>query len=167
MSLGRLIGRRLPLVLAAALVVGLAALACSGEDIEQVDEADQDRLKAQVGLEFGSIAKSLAQFEADLYPDQEEGVEDEGSDAASTTLKIKSSTHLDTTVPVGTVLEWRNEDGVSHTSTAGTPDDPSGLWDSGRIEAGTSFTLTLDEPGEYQYFCSIHIFMTATVTVTE
>ena len=114
-------------------------------------------LAAARSAEYGSVAKG-----------QEEGQpKGRQQQIGDTAVSIKDFTHQDVTVSVGTVVKWQNEDGVGHTATAGTPGEPSGLWDSGRIEAGTSFTLTLDEPGEYQYFCSIHIFMTATVTVTE
>ena len=152
MSLERLIGRRLPLVVAAALAVGLAALACSGEDIEQVDEADMARLEAARAAEFGSMRQG-----------QDLGGHQIGDFVAS----IKNSTHPDVTVPVGTVVKWQNDDGVAHTTTAGTPGEPSDLWASGSIKPGSDFTFRFKEAGEYKYFCSIHNFMTATITVTE
>jgi hypothetical protein len=87
-------------------------------------------------------------------------------DTPLTETAIKDFTHQDLTVPIRTVVRWVNEDAVDHTSTGGTPDDPSG-WDSGTVKAGNSFSFTFKEAGEFKYFCSIHDTMTATVTVTE
>ena len=167
MSVGRLIGRPSRLVVTAALAVGLAALACGGGEPEAVDEADMERLEAMRGAEFGSVAEHKAEFDADLFPEGEKEAEAEGSEAGVTTVKIISSTHPDVTVSVGSVVEWQNEDAVAHTTTAGTPGEPSALWASGSIEPGSDFTFKFEGAGEYKYFCSIHNFMTATVTVTE
>jgi plastocyanin len=72
------------------------------------------------------------------------------------------------TVNVGETVTWVNNDGVSHTTTAGTPDDgPSGEWDSQRLNQSQRFSFTFSEGGSFPYFCKIHISMTATVTVVE
>ena len=49
-----------------------------------------------------------------------------------------------------------------HTSTS-----TAGLWDSGVMSAAaTQFTYTFKSSGAFPYFCAIHPFMTASVTVT-
>lgn len=64
-------------------------------------------------------------------------------------------------VAAGTTLTIANNDGVSHTFTA---DD--GSFDTGTIAAGATAEVTLDEPGEFAYFCSFHPQMEGTITVT-
>ena len=64
-------------------------------------------------------------------------------------------------VEAGQPIVWTNKDPVPHTVTSA-----DGLWDSGEVQPGASFTLTLDHAGAYKYHCSIHPFMQATITVT-
>lgn len=61
---------------------------------------------------------------------------------------------------------WINNDPVSHTSTSGVSPNASGLWDTGNIDPGRlSTTVFFTARGSFPYFCTIHPFMTATVTV--
>jgi plastocyanin len=69
------------------------------------------------------------------------------------------------TVPAGTTVVWTNLDEVIHTVTSGTRENPDGLFDSGDIPAGGTFSYTFDEPGTYQYFCIPHPGMDGTVIV--
>ncbi len=66
------------------------------------------------------------------------------------------------TVPAGTTVTWINRDIVRHTVTS-----TEGLFDSGRLESGGSFTYTFEEPGTFDYYCTIHPVMQGTVIVTE
>ena len=63
------------------------------------------------------------------------------------------------TVSPGTTVTWGNNDSIAHTSTA-----DAGLWDSGSIPSGKTFTFKFDTPGTYKYHCSIHGF-TGTIVV--
>ena len=65
------------------------------------------------------------------------------------------------TVAPGTTVTWVNDGEEPHTSTA---DD--GMWDSGTLQPGESYSFTFDEPGSYSYFCEIHPDMTASVKVS-
>jgi plastocyanin len=67
----------------------------------------------------------------------------------------------DIEVPVGTTVDWINEDPFDHTVTAA-----DGAFDSGAMAAGDTFSRTFDSPGTYEYFCAIHPSMSGTVTVT-
>ena len=78
---------------------------------------------------------------------------------------IQNFTHQDLTVQVGDTVVWTQQDGVSHTTTSGTPGSSDGVWDSGTLRQGESFSVTFTEAGTFAYFCSIHPSMTATVTV--
>lgn len=66
----------------------------------------------------------------------------------------------------GTTVQWHNHDLVPHTSTSGVSPTPSGLWDSGLLFRGGTFSRTFDQVGSFPYFCTVHPFMTGTVTVT-
>lgn len=62
------------------------------------------------------------------------------------------------TVPAGTTVTWTFEDGVAH-DVVGDDFESDVLTDG-------SFSHTFDEPGTYEYFCSLHPNMTATIEVT-
>jgi len=69
-------------------------------------------------------------------------------------------------VSAGEEITWSNDDSAAHTVTSGTPTDgPDGIFDSGLFMAGGTFSVTLDEPGEYSYFCMVHPWMTGNITV--
>jgi FtsP/CotA-like multicopper oxidase with cupredoxin domain len=67
----------------------------------------------------------------------------------------------------GTELTWINNDGsIPHTVTSGLPESgPSGEFDSGIMMGGGSFKYNFEKEGEYPYYCTIHPWMTAMVTV--
>lgn len=70
-------------------------------------------------------------------------------------------------VAVGDTVTWMNADTVQHTVVSGNPDDgPNGVFDSGLIKMGSSFSQTFDHGGTFDYFCSLHPWMTGTVTVS-
>src|SRR5579883_1206106 len=64
------------------------------------------------------------------------------------------------TVPVGATVTWVNHDDVPHTVTSSTK-----AFDSGTIDSDKQFSFTFTTAGTYNYFCSIHPFMTAKVIV--
>lgn len=65
------------------------------------------------------------------------------------------------TVPVGTTITWTNDDQDAHTVSA-----TGGAFKSAALNNGDTFRFTFNKPGRYDYICSIHPFMTATVVVT-
>ncbi len=69
------------------------------------------------------------------------------------------------TMDAGSTVTWVNLDFVPHTVTAGTPSQPTGLFDSELIDQGESFQYTFTEPGVYFYFCEPHPWMTGRVIV--
>jgi plastocyanin len=78
---------------------------------------------------------------------------------------------LNLTVSVGTTIRWTNEDAIVHTVTSGSSDGAvgvaDGVFDSGFLNEGDTFTYTFEEAGEFPYFCTPHPWMKGTVTVTE
>ena len=69
------------------------------------------------------------------------------------------------TIPVGATVTWANRDEARHTSTSGISDNKDGIWDSPILVKGEKFSFTFDQPGVFPYWCLIHPFMTATITV--
>ncbi|WP_179361065.1 plastocyanin/azurin family copper-binding protein [Nitrosopumilus cobalaminigenes] len=69
------------------------------------------------------------------------------------------------TVSAGEEIIWSNDDTAAHTVTSGSPGAPDGLFDSSLFMAGGTFSVTLDESGDYPYFCMVHPWMTGIVTV--
>jgi len=70
-------------------------------------------------------------------------------------------------IKAGETLTFDNVDGNFHTVTSGSQrTGPDGTFDSGLLSAGEKFTLTLDKPGTYQYYCTIHPNMVGTIIVS-
>jgi plastocyanin len=82
--------------------------------------------------------------------------------AADATIKIKSFMFMpaNVTVSAGSTVTWSNLDEEPHTVTSDT-----GLFRSGGIDGGGSFSFKFVKPGTYKYNCSIHPQMIGTVTV--
>ena len=69
------------------------------------------------------------------------------------------------TIKKGTKVTWINQDDAKHDITPSTKVDffkPSRL-----LARGETYELTFDEAGTFNYFCSPHPYMKATVVVTE
>ncbi|GAA4523262.1 cupredoxin domain-containing protein [Amycolatopsis samaneae] len=69
----------------------------------------------------------------------------------------------DVTVKAGTTVTWRNEDQDPHTVTS---TGNGGPLRSPTLNKGETYRYVFAAPGRYEYLCTIHPFMTATVTVT-
>ena len=68
-------------------------------------------------------------------------------------------------VEKGKSVTWLNEDSSFHSVTSGVYPEPSGLFDSGHLDPYQSYTLSFDEIGTYDYFCTLHPWMFAQVIV--
>lgn len=64
------------------------------------------------------------------------------------------------TVTVGSVVRWVNSGTLPHTATA------AGQFDSGILMSGDTWSRTFTTPGNFNYICTLHPEMTATVVVT-
>lgn len=64
------------------------------------------------------------------------------------------------TVAVNTTIKWTNKDGMAHTVTS-----TSGLFDSGNIGSGGTYSRQFTATGTYAYKCTIHSSMSGTVIV--
>jgi plastocyanin len=83
---------------------------------------------------------------------------------ATDTIKIENFAFSPTvaTVKVGTTVTWTNNDTDPHTVTS----MDNGPIKSPTMQQGDTFKYTFTAPGKFEYLCTIHPFMTATVVVT-
>ncbi len=63
-------------------------------------------------------------------------------------------------VPVDTLVNWTNHDGVAHTATA-----TGGEFNSDNLDPGASFSFSFETAGSYSYVCQYHPGMQGTITV--
>jgi plastocyanin len=64
-------------------------------------------------------------------------------------------------VPRGAQVTWLNDDNVDHTAT----EKDNAAWDTQIIHNGESKAIKFDSPGTFRYYCTIHPYMVATLTV--
>ena len=64
------------------------------------------------------------------------------------------------TVKAGTTVTWTNNDTTTHRPTSDT-----GVFDSGDLAPGATFSFTFNNMGTFSYHCSIHPYMTGKVIV--
>lgn len=74
-------------------------------------------------------------------------------------------------VKVGQEIVWLNTDQDPHTVTSGSSGTGDGIWKSSPlIVDGQTFTLRLERPGTYPYFCKPHQYeqsMHGTIVVSQ
>ena len=67
---------------------------------------------------------------------------------------------------IGNMITWKNEDFTPHTVTSGNiTTGKTGVFDSNIMQKGSTFSFLFDKVGEYNYFCTIHPFMTGRIIV--
>ncbi|MBI1177783.1 CHRD domain-containing protein [bacterium] len=59
------------------------------------------------------------------------------------------------TIQAGDTVTWQWAAGL-HSTTSGNPGAPDGLWDSGVIGAGSTFSHTFNTTGNFPYYCTPH-----------
>jgi plastocyanin len=68
------------------------------------------------------------------------------------------------------LITWINDDSIPHTATSGTGqgDSEAGrLFDSGILIQGQEYSIPAADlgEGEHAYYCTVHPYMTSTITV--
>jgi plastocyanin len=63
-------------------------------------------------------------------------------------------------VPVGTTVAWQNKDDIPHSVVS-----LDGTFRSTALDTEDKFSFTFDKAGTFDYFCSLHSHMKATVVV--
>jgi plastocyanin len=79
---------------------------------------------------------------------------------ATVTIKNFDFQPMAITVPVGATVSWKNIDGEPHTVTG-----LNGAFRSEALDQNDTFRFTFAKPGVYNYLCTIHPRMVASVTV--
>ena len=69
------------------------------------------------------------------------------------------------TINQGEQVTWANEDVAFHSVTSGTYESPTGLFDSGHMDPGQKFTVSFNEKGDFDFFCTLHPWMKGKVIV--
>jgi len=59
------------------------------------------------------------------------------------------------TIHPGDTVQW-SWSSSGHSSTSGTPGAPNGIWDSGILNLGATFSHTFNTPGSFPYYCTPH-----------
>lgn len=116
-------------VILSCLALGLVAAGCGGDDSSSSD----------------SGAKTSAEPAAG------------GGGGAQVGMKNVQFDPRDLTVKAGETITFTNDEPVPHDvhKTSGPGADFSS-GDSGGMQEGDTFELTLDEPGKYEYVCNVH-----------
>ena len=109
-----------------------------------------------LALTAGACGRSADDAPAAAPPAQ--GTAKKGPATAS--IKDFAFAPAKTTVAPGTEITWTNADSAPHTVTA---NDKS--FDSGSLAKDATFVRKFDTAGTFEYFCTIHDYMKATVTV--
>ena len=90
-----------------------------------------------------------------------------GGGGAQVGMKNVQFDPRDLTVKAGETITFTNDEAIPHDvhKTSGPGDDFSS-GDTGGMQEGDTFKLTLDEPGKYGYVCNVHApGMAGTITV--
>ena len=133
-----------------------------------------------VSTELNSLGVSKVQFGMEDIRFNIQVAENTGSSSVHNTASTSNSNTVgiigleapfyspnNHSVKVGQSITFDNIDANFHTVTSGNPESgPNGKFDSGLLSAGDIYTLELNQPGTYEYFCTIHTNMRGTLTVS-
>ena len=148
------------ILLALALLAGCAAEEPDPDSEPVPDETTETEDGADEGTDEGT--EDGADEGTDEGTDEEASQDDAGETADGDAVTIVDfSFDPDTiTVEVGDTVVWTNEDSARHNVAA---DDDS--FASDNLAEGETFSHTFEEAGTFDYVCTLHGGMTATVEV--
>jgi plastocyanin len=137
---------------------------------------DQNKEKEQSGDETSTTSSSNIAPQTSSSGDNSQATSSEDSTASTSgsqnasIVGIKSDKSFDPNpinMKAGDSVTWTNNDNDIHTVTSGSDEGPSigQEFDSGTLGEGQSFTHKFENPGTYEYFCSIHPSMVGKVIV--
>jgi plastocyanin len=69
----------------------------------------------------------------------------------------------------GDMVTWTNNDAEPHTATSGSCGTPNGVFNSGTVNSGGTFSFTFNTAGSFPYYCVFHcaLGMVGNITVTD
>ncbi len=130
-------------LLLACLALGLVAAGCGGDDDDSGSSGG------------GGASTSTSEEPAS------------GGGGAQVGMQSVQFDPKDLTVKAGETITFTNDEAVPHDvhKTSGPGEDFSS-GDTGGMQEGDTFELTLDKPGDYEYVCKVHApGMAGTITV--
>ena len=143
----------LPVVVLAVLVA-LVAVACGGDN-------------GSSGGAYGGGGGGGSSPTATGSPDTGAG----GASGVTVSIKDFAFSPAKLEIDAGTTVTWTNEDSAPHTVTSTEGDDldapVTDLFDSGQMQQGATFSYTFEEPGNYDYVCTLHASMQSMHAVVE
>ena len=83
------------------------------------------------------------------------------AETAHVGIKDFMFTPMTLTVPQGATVQWINLDDVPHTVV-----EKDKKWRSAALDTNDTYSHTFDQPGTYEYYCTLHPKMVAKVIVT-
>lgn len=86
------------------------------------------------------------------------------STQATVTIVGHAFNPTETNISTGGRVTWHNTDPVVHTATSNAGQAVS--WDSGNLGQGQSYSVVFNNPGTFNYFCTLHAWMTGRVVVS-
>jgi len=112
---------------------------------------------AIVVLAFASIAAAQSD------PDQSSSDQDTPmQDTVTVSIEDDAFDPATNSIAPGTTVTWVNNEEEPHTVTA-----DNGLFDSGRLDPGASYSVWFDGSGTVAYHCTPHPYMTGSLVVGE
>lgn len=69
-------------------------------------------------------------------------------------------------INTGDTITWKNSDTNIHSIKSGSPKTgPDGIFESGVLQPNSEFHHTFEDPGNFDYFCTIHPWIVGTISV--
>lgn len=124
-------------------------------------------------LAVAIVAAALSGGEMDAADYKPESEQSPTGDIIMSTKSSRPGCEVDDTCYVpsaitilrGSGVTWLNADSAFHSVTSGTYDSPTDLFDSGYLNPSESYTLTFNDAGSFEYFCTLHPWMSGVVIV--
>ena len=127
------------------LAVGMILVACGDDDDDDAEDVAQD----------------VEEEVEDAADEAEDAAEDAAEGGDNVAIVDNDFEPTSISVSVGDTVTWTNTGSNPHTVTS----DEEGVWDSGTLDSGATFTFTFEEAGTVTYHCNIHPSMQAEVVV--
>lgn len=119
-----------------------------------------------LGLAFAAGACGGSDDDSSAAPSPSSETSEAGSDGTTVTIKTFAFQPDPVEVEAGTTVAWNNSDQILHTITSGKRGAANGTFDHRLDGVGSTANVTFDAAGTFDYHCSIHPGMDATVVVS-
>ena len=146
---------------------------CSGEDDGPIDRPQGDAsegwmIHAWADTGHDNQLGAFSMWNPSIWPLSDPEAVSEGSLGSRTASNTNLIADFDYQVAEAAVpgkISFFNADPEAHSVTAGTPENPTGEFDSGVVGGGRAATIEISQPGTYEFFCSLHPGMRGAITV--